>query len=108
MTAAPVNHLVGRIQIKPRHKMDSLTLEHVKKFPDKIKRFKSVHIWSDQWSAWWRDGGSGYTDDIQAGIFTPEEAYGITCHCGKEKRIIYYGCELQPNSLILWMISVNF
>ena len=49
-----------------------------------------VRIWTAQWGAWWRPDSSGYTDDIkQAGIYTFEDAWRRSHHCGPEKRIIY-------------------
>jgi hypothetical protein len=70
--------------------MKTLTLEHIKKFPEKLKRFKYVYIWSGQWKAWWRKGG-GYTEYIEAAEkFEPQSAYRRTSHCGKEKKISYH------------------
>jgi hypothetical protein len=51
---------------------------------------KMVRIWSGEWQAWWRPKSCGYTNDItQAGIYTFQEAWATSAHCGPEKRIIY-------------------
>lgn len=55
-----------------------------------MDRFTNVRIWSKQWHAWWKFGGSGYTDDINnAGVFDIKDAWKRTSHCGPEKGIIY-------------------
>lgn len=49
---------------------------------------RPVRIWSDQWDAFWRPGGIGYTDDPeQAGRWSFAEAYAATKSCGDEKQI---------------------
>ena len=51
----------------------------------------NVRIWSQEHRAWWRPKYQGYTGDTsQAGIYTFQEAYDGTKHCGPEKRIVYY------------------
>jgi hypothetical protein len=55
---------------------------------------KRVRIWSGQWGLWWRSGANGYTSSpAAAGIYTFEEAWACTSHCGPEKRIAF---EVQP------------
>lgn len=69
--------------------MPSLTLEHLNKHPEKKARFDMVVIWSGQWRAWWRLGGS-YTDDIKlAEVFPFDKAWATSHHCGPEKKIVY-------------------
>ncbi|MCW5722048.1 MAG: hypothetical protein KIS86_12985 [Devosia sp.] len=51
---------------------------------------KLVRIWSGARGAWWRPGSCGYTNDIaQAGIYSFEDAWATSSHCGREKRIAY-------------------
>ncbi|HEV7293080.1 MAG TPA: hypothetical protein VGN79_12245 [Devosia sp.] len=51
---------------------------------------RTVRIWSGEWSAWWRPESRGYTDDItQAGIYSFEDAWATSAHCGPEKKIAY-------------------
>lgn len=39
---------------------------------------------------WWRAGGHGYTDQVhEAGVYTFEEAWKASSHCGPEKGIVY-------------------
>ena len=48
----------------------------------------NCRIWSGQWSAWWRSGNAGYTNNVnEAGIFSVSEAYNAVHHCGIEKKI---------------------
>jgi len=50
-----------------------------------------VHIYSRQWNTWWRPDGNGYTNEIEeAGIYTFEDAWRRTCHCGPEKKIEFH------------------
>lgn len=52
---------------------------------------KTVHIWSGEHRAWWRQLGEGYTDaTAHAGVWTFAEAWERTKHCGPEKKIAYY------------------
>lgn len=68
-----------------------LTIEHLKKHPEKLARFTKVNIWSGQWRAWWREGAHGYSDHYEAaGVFTPAEAFAQTRHAGPEKKIVIY------------------
>ena len=51
----------------------------------------NVLIWSNEWHAYWRSNGCGYTTDMsQAGIYKFGDAVGRTRHCGPEKKIQYY------------------
>lgn len=70
----------------------SETLERLKRWPSLAKKFdqKFVHIVSDEWGAFWGPNGRGYTDDKQkAGLYSFDEAFSRTKHCGSEKRIRY-------------------
>lgn len=49
-----------------------------------------VLIWSSQHKAYWRAGRNGYTHNIkEAGIYTLQDAYNATSHCGPEKQISF-------------------
>lgn len=49
-----------------------------------------VRIYSQEWNAYWRPSGNGYTEYLQhAGIFPFPEAFALTRHCGPEKRIVF-------------------
>lgn len=67
-----------------------------RKSPDKIAAFiqrhgeKRVRIYSGQWGAFWRENRSGYTfKKEEAGVYSIEDAFDATCHCGPEKFIKY-------------------
>lgn len=65
-----------------------LSVNHLKKNPDKLSLFKRVMIWSEQWKAWWRNDGKGYTDHMDQAWVTPiYEAWDNVKHVGPEKRI---------------------
>lgn len=50
----------------------------------------TVRIWSGEHAAWWRAEGVGYTGDVkQAGLYSFEDAWSWSSHCGPEKRISY-------------------
>lgn len=52
---------------------------------------KMVRIWSSERNAWWRPKAQGYTGDYQqAGIYTFDDAWARTAHCGPEKQISYH------------------
>ena len=79
--------------------MDKLpiTIKHsdAKNNPEVLEmlvQMPSVYIYSDEQchQAYWRPNGSGYTNRIGAvGIFTGEDAWKKTKHCGDEKHIEY-------------------
>jgi hypothetical protein len=57
-----------------------------------LKENKKVLIKGDLY--WWRKDSKGYTDNIlEAGIYTAQEAWKTSGHCGPEKRIFYYVVE---------------
>lgn len=69
------------------------TLERLTRWPSLQRSWvgKQVRIWSNQWCAYWRAGGAGYTtDEAQAGVFSFEDAYQRTKHCGPDKMITYH------------------
>lgn len=77
----------------------SLTLEYIKKNPDKMQRFINVRIWSNEHKAWWRNNCCGYTDIRHiAGVFTIDMAFSQTKHCCRKKRIVFEPTKLKVNS----------
>jgi hypothetical protein len=67
---------------------DRETLERIKRWPQLIKRFPFVRIYSAQWNAFWRNTGQGYTENPnESAIWTCEDAFKNTIHCGPEKKI---------------------
>lgn len=74
--------------------MKKINLEYFKcaigkNFLDLNKNLE-VFIWSGQHGAYWRAGYNGYTHNInEAGIYTLEDAYNATSHCGPEKQISF-------------------
>jgi hypothetical protein len=74
-------------EIYRRH-TDRETLERVKRWPDMMKRFPFVRIYSAEWDAYWRGSGQGYCEDPSlSNVWKIEEAFERTKHCGPEKRI---------------------
>lgn len=74
------------------------TLERLKRWPSLKEKFKGkyVHIVSGQWGCFWGPDGSGYTDKkADAGIYTFEDAWSRTYHCGPEKRIRFAVAEAE-------------
>ena len=70
-------------------KQQQLTQQHLKRHPEKLARFDKVRILSNEWGAWWRPNGCGYTDDPeQAGIYDAKDAWERVRHCGPKKRIV--------------------
>ncbi len=52
---------------------------------------KRVRIWSGEHGLWWRPEASGYTRVLTAaGIYSFEDAWSHTSHCGPEKRIVFH------------------
>lgn len=75
-----------------------ITLNHLKKHPEKVERFhgKKVSIWSGEHKAWWRAKGCGYTlgeidenGDDGKGVYLFEDAWRRTHHCCPRKKICY-------------------
>jgi hypothetical protein len=64
------------------------TLERIKRWPGLIKKLTpEVYIWSSEWRMYWRKGG-GYTyEKEEAGLWSREDAFESTRHCGPEKQI---------------------
>lgn len=61
---------------------------------------RPVRIWSDEHRAYWREGGAGYTaQPHQAGVYTFNDAYSRTRHCGPEKGIVYEIVTDEPSPL---------
>lgn len=56
-----------------------------------------VYIYSGEYSAYWRMGSCGYTEDIdQAGVYGFSDALKASGRCGEEKRIQYRICSHLP------------
>lgn len=72
-----------------------ISLEHLKRFPSSIRTkewqaLSQVRIYSMEHHAYWGPNRSGYyTDGLAAGIYTFNEAYEATNHCGPEKGITF-------------------
>lgn len=66
-----------------------LTQQHLRRFPEKLTRFTKVYIRSNQWGAYWRPEGRGYTTKIdEAGVYPIDDAWERVKTCGPEKRIV--------------------
>lgn len=68
------------------------TLERLTRWPSLRAKWagKSVRIWSNEHEAFWRENGAGYTlSEEKAGVFSFEDAWNRTRHCGPEKRITF-------------------
>jgi hypothetical protein len=67
-------------------------LERLKRWPSLMAHWRGrmVFIYSNEHDAYWQPEGCGYTSDgLEAGVFTFEDAWRRTNHCGPEKRIEY-------------------
>jgi len=65
---------------------------------------KYVYIWSNQWKAYWRPRGAGYTDnESSAGIFKFKDALNRSGHCGPEKQIQYHKVS-RLRCILQWLI----
>ncbi len=81
----------------PQELSDEISLNHINNSSDGqiitfINKFgsKICQIYSDQWGAYWRPNGKGYTyEKGEAWKLTFKEAYEATSHCGPEKYIVY-------------------
>lgn len=72
--------------------MKSELLKTLKRHPGKQIPFKGtkVKIYSEEHAAYWRSAQSGYTTfEEAAGIYTFEDAWRVSSHCGPEKGIRY-------------------
>ncbi len=67
---------------------DRETLERIKRWPNLMKRFSCVRIYSVEWLAFWRNTGQGYTEKAtESAVWTIEAAFVRTKHCGPKKKI---------------------
>ena len=68
----------------------TITLEQIRSGSGQIAPDAKVRIYSREHHCWWRANGSGYATDIaDAGIYTFQDAWGRSSHCGLEKQIEY-------------------
>jgi len=75
---------------------DRETLERIKRWPNFIKRFPNVRIYSAEHGAFWRGKGNGYTiNPMESDIVSCEEAFKKTYHCGPEKQIQFIGANCE-------------
>lgn len=73
---------------------DRETLERIKRWPSLKNRFPNVRIYSVEHMAYWRGKGNGYTNnESESDIWTCEEAFKRTNHCGPEKQIQFIGAK---------------
>jgi len=78
----------------------TITLEQIRSGAAKIALDAKVRIYSREHHAWWRANGSGYAEDIaDAGIYTFQDAWGRSSHCGPEKQIEYDILPPEPPAL---------
>lgn len=80
----------------------TITLEALKAKSSPIvpAREAKVRIYSREHHCWWRANGSGYSTDIaEAGIYTFEDAFARSHHCGPEKGIEYEVLPPEPPPL---------
>ena len=76
----PLNN-INRIRMMNPKRVEPFIHRHAKRM---------CRIWSDQWGAYWRENKCGYTNDKgKAGVYSFEEAFKATSHCGPEKKIYY-------------------
>jgi len=76
----------------PLNKINTIRRKSPSKISEYLKKHgaKPVRIWSRQWSAYWRDGRAGYTNQRdEAGTYTLSDAFNATSHCGPEKQIYF-------------------
>lgn len=68
----------------------TVTQIHLSRHPDKRESWagRTVRIWSGEWKAFWRSNSAGYTYETDsAGLYSFEDAWKATSHCGPEKKI---------------------
>lgn len=69
---------------------ERITLEAVGSGAAALTGNPTVRIWSGEWHAYWCPNKCGYTTEIEkAGLYSFDEAYRSTRHCGPEKHISY-------------------
>lgn len=62
-----------------------------------FRRGGMVNIHTREHGAWWRTGGHGYTlNREEAGIFTAQDAFDHSGHCGPEKGIYFVSVNTPP------------
>lgn len=65
----------------------------LKRWPSLFARWrgKVVRIYNGHRGLYWRPKAAGYTMETRdAGLYSFERAYALTCHCGPEKGIEYH------------------
>ena len=87
-----------------RRYTDRETLERLKQYPSMMNRFPKVRIYSAEWGAFWNGKGNGYTQDPQkSDVWSCEEAFRQTQHCGPEKGIQFVKVEKEPETKCRWI-----
>jgi hypothetical protein len=72
--------------------VERIRLETAIHYPQVRERHKGrmVRIWSGEHAAYWRPDCGGYTREVsEAGVYSFEDAYAATNHCGREKEISF-------------------
>lgn len=68
-----------------------LSLKAIKDNPSLLESMGNpmCRIYSAEWGYYWRPKGAGYGSQSEAGLYSFQDAYMTTKHCGPEKRIWY-------------------
>lgn len=104
---------VRRILLSPTGQSGRERLERLHRWPKLREPFlgQVVVIWSGEHEAWWRANGGGYTTvEAEAGLYSFEDAWRRSQHCGPEKCIQYHlmGVRLATDlPLVAWELEVN-
>lgn len=70
--------------------LQEISLEDIKDNEELISQYSDVYIWSGEWKAYWMEKSNGYTyKELEAGVYSIDEALKLSGHCGKDKKISY-------------------
>lgn len=71
--------------------LEKISLETLKNGPQgTIQGSRKCLIWAGDGGCYWKENCCGYTGLAEAGIFSFEDAYNVSHHCGPEKGIEYH------------------